>query len=168
VLRRSGLEQLTSDHTLARRLAESGVLDPSEVDDSPLDHVLWKALGAGRRGTLRPDVIETRLDPGDALLLATDGLSKQVSAAEIEATLRLDEHAKTGCRLLIEQAVRAGSEDDTTVVVARFFHPPAVARPHFLRTHRWLDRVRAWIDTPSARGVALRASPYPDDARGPR
>ena len=119
LVRGDRLEQITKDHTVAQQLVDEGALKPSEADETRLSHVLWNALG-GSDASLRPEVYRARLDLGDALLLVTDGLTKQVSDAEILMHLQAEEPAEETANRLIKAANDAGGSDNVTVVLARF------------------------------------------------
>jgi protein phosphatase len=113
------LEQITKDHTVAQQLVDGGALKASEAEENRLSHVLWNALG-GTDDSLNPDVYHARLDLGDALLLATDGLNKHVSDPEILKFLQADESAEETANRLIKAANDAGGSDNVTVLIARF------------------------------------------------
>jgi PPM family protein phosphatase len=120
--RDTGLEQLTTDHTLAQQLVDSGVLPADEGATSRLSTVLWNALGGGLED-LRPEVYKARLHTGDTLLLCTDGLPRHVSDPEIMGLLQAREPARETCRRLVEAANQAGGTDNITVIVARLRDP---------------------------------------------
>jgi PPM family protein phosphatase len=122
-LQRGGaLEQITTDHTLAQQLVDSGVLPAHESATSRLSSVLWNALGGGFND-LRPEVYKANLQVGDTLLLCTDGLPMHVSDDTISALLRTQEPARETCRKLLDAADRAGGTDNITVIVARVLVP---------------------------------------------
>jgi serine/threonine protein phosphatase PrpC len=121
LLRQHRLEQITTDHTLAQQLVESGVLPSHETKDSRLSRVLWNAIG-GNNEELSPDVYTAELQWGDTLMLCTDGLSRYVDEHDIRTELQTQNPAQTTCQKLIDAAKQTGSPDNVTVVVARF-HP---------------------------------------------
>jgi protein phosphatase len=59
------------------------------------------------------------LQPGDILLLCTDGLSKHVPSAKMAELLAAAPDAATACRTLVDAALADGGSDNVTVVVAR-------------------------------------------------
>jgi serine/threonine protein phosphatase PrpC len=118
----TALERITTDHTLAQQLVDSGVLPAHEGATSRLSTVLWNALGGGLDDP-RPEVYKARLQAGDTLLLCTDGLPKHVPDPDIQALLQAREPARETCRQLVEAANRAGGTDHITVIVARLRHP---------------------------------------------
>lgn len=118
LLRGGNLHQLTTDHTYAQKLVEQGTLTPEQAERSPLNHTLYKCIGAGRHA-VAADVHKVRLHPGDALLLCSDGLCKTVPDDQI-GTLLTDGTAEAAVRRLVDAANAAGGPDNITAVVARF------------------------------------------------
>jgi len=53
------------------------------------------------------------------MLLCTDGLTKHVTDAEIEAELREIRSAEESCRRLLHLALERGGTDNVTVVISR-------------------------------------------------
>lgn len=121
LLRQSRLEQITTDHTLAQQLVESGVVSPQEMADTRLSRILWNAIG-GENDELSPEVYTAELQWGDTLMLCTDGLSRYVDDQEIRMQLQTKDPAEATCQKLVEAAKQASAPDNVTVVVARF-HP---------------------------------------------
>jgi protein phosphatase len=60
------------------------------------------------------------LEPGDALLLCTDGLTKHVPDAAIARILASSATATATCEALVGAALDGGGSDNVTVVVCRF------------------------------------------------
>jgi serine/threonine protein phosphatase PrpC len=111
------LRQVTRDQTVAQDLVERGVLSRERAHASPLNHVLSSAIGASEALP-----VVTRVDGrhrGSILLFCTDGLTKHVSDAEIEAHLAGLRSSEQVCRALVALALERGGTDNVTVVVAR-------------------------------------------------
>lgn len=81
--------------------------------------VLWNVLGGGTP-ELSPEVHRIVLEPGDTLLLATDGLTSSVDDAVIASVLGSSGSAEDCCRRLVFLANESGGRDNITVVVAKF------------------------------------------------
>jgi serine/threonine protein phosphatase PrpC len=111
------LRRLTTDHTLAQRLAE---LSPGAVDaSSRLHHVLWNSLGASPE-LPQPEIRKLTLVSGDLLLLCSDGITKHLTDAELSRLLSGSASAEQRCAMLIERGTTAGGTDNLTAVVASF------------------------------------------------
>jgi protein phosphatase len=113
------LHQLTHDHTLVQELVERGHLQPKEAAEHRLRHVITNVVGSTELG-VRPEVHKVKLEPGDVMLLCSDGLNEMLSDEEIAATLRADPDVRHSCERLIAQAKEKGGRDNVTVVLARF------------------------------------------------
>jgi protein phosphatase len=130
LLRGSRLRQITTDHTMARRLVDRGVLEPGGAEESRWSHVLWNCIGGGSQD-LSVEVHKATLHLGDTLLLCTDGLTKSIGDEQIGAVLRQGQGAEPTCRRLVALANEQGGVDNITVVVARFLDPDQqVAQAH--------------------------------------
>jgi serine/threonine protein phosphatase PrpC len=119
LLRGGEFEQLTTDHTIAQQLVEGGAMDEERARRTRWASVLWNVIG-GSAGKLRPVVSKVPLQPGDALLLCTDGLTKHVSDEAIARILDRSASAEEACRALVDRANELGGRDNTTVIAARF------------------------------------------------
>jgi protein phosphatase len=119
LLRGNRLEQVTRDHTVAQRLVDEGALSAADAEQSRWSHVLYNCVGGGTH-EIKPEVYRARVEPGDALLLCSDGLSKVVPDETIRQELARRQGAEQTCRRLVDLANEAGGPDNVTAVVARF------------------------------------------------
>jgi protein phosphatase len=104
------LSQLTTDHTLAEVCRDLG------GSDTPRSrHVLWNAVGGGEQ-RLQPEIRHVLLEPGDELVLVTDGVTKEQSASDLRALLERVASAEEACGRLVNGSGR----DDRTAIVVRF------------------------------------------------
>lgn len=110
--------QLTTDHTVAQRMVEKGLMTPEQAAESRWGHALVRCVSAGSPEP-EADVVKVKLATGDALLFCTDGLSKYLDPAAIAAALSKGEPAEATARALVAAANDAGGSDNVTVVVVR-------------------------------------------------
>lgn len=134
-LRSSELEQLTQDHSFVAEQVRRGILTQGEADQSKMQNVLMRALGA--EAEVEIDVEEQLLLEGDTVLLCSDGLSRELSSAQIAAVLRSANDAQTAADRLVDLANQAGGEDNITVIVLR---RPARPGRGLTRMGRWFKR----------------------------
>ena len=83
-------------------------------------------VGAFRRSDysrLSPDIGSMPLEPGDIVLLCTDGVSDALSADDIARHLSSRASAESICNRLTAKARDVGAGDDVTAIVARFGAP---------------------------------------------
>jgi protein phosphatase len=111
------LTLLTRDHTLAWQMDHIGgpaAVDPSMQD---LQHILTDAVG-GDADAPHIDIDHLRLLDGDMVLLCSNGLSDVLSEDCMADVLTCRRAAQEQCRLLVDLALRAGTEDNVTALLA--------------------------------------------------
>jgi len=124
-LREGRLERITEDQSLTQALVAQGALTETEARRSPFQGVLASALG-GREATPQIHMTDCRWD--DVVLLCTDGLTRHVEDAEIEAELLSMATAQASCQRLVQIALERGGADNVTVVIGRLKNKPDVER----------------------------------------
>ncbi len=112
------LARVTRDHSLVERLVEAGQIEREEVYEHPNRNLVYRSLGAGR-SEVDVDIFTERLQPGDALLLCSDGLWEMVRDPQLESILTEVASPGEACDLLIERANENGGEDNITAVLVR-------------------------------------------------
>lgn len=112
--RHGALTPLTRDHSWVEDRLREGLLSSEEAATHPLRHMLSRALGTSL--AVEVDVSRQALQPGDRLLLCTDGLTKML---DDETILRiLQEHqGDKACEGLVAEALAKGGLDNVTVVL---------------------------------------------------
>jgi protein phosphatase len=118
-LRPPRLLQVTKDQTMAQEMIDQGLLPAAAAERSPLSHVLSQAVG-NKDSEIWPEISSLDLQPGDTLLLCTDGLTKHLAEPEIVELLMKADSAKEACAGLVDAALAAGGSDNLTVVVTRW------------------------------------------------
>jgi protein phosphatase len=115
-LRKGRLRQLTRDQTTGEYMVNSGAWTEEQARKAPIGGTLVSALGGDE---MTPSVGLVDLQPGDTLLLCTDGLTRHVSDERIAELLGRPTDAGTACRELVDEALAGGGHDNITVVAAR-------------------------------------------------
>src|SRR3712207_2109759 len=100
--RGSELQQITEDHTWVARAMKAGDLTPEQARMHPWRHVLSQCLG--RKDLPKVDVQPIDVQPGDRLLLCTDGLTEELSDALIASYLQPSLNGEQAAAHLIEAA----------------------------------------------------------------
>ncbi len=109
--------QLTTDHTWVGQQVRNGILTSEQAAHHSLRHVLERALGAEQ--TVEVDVWpENRLEPGDVLLLCTDGLYG-VLEETVLISLATTYSPQQAADRLVAQALRAATRDNVSVILLR-------------------------------------------------
>jgi serine/threonine protein phosphatase PrpC len=118
LLRGGTLEQLTTDHTVVGELVRRGRLTPQQAAVHPERSILTRAVGLDPRVPVDlPDPLEVQ--PGDQVLLCSDGLTEAVADGRIAELLSTAPEGQAACRSLIDAANDAGGPDNITVVLVR-------------------------------------------------
>jgi PPM family protein phosphatase len=134
-LRAARLEQLTRDHSFVAEQVRLGILTPAEAERSKLQNVLMRALGVEE--VVDVDVEEELVLAGDTILLCSDGLTRELSDAQIAAVLESADSSQKAADRLVDLANQAGGEDNITSVVVR---PADRKSGTFARIGRWFKR----------------------------
>jgi protein phosphatase len=114
LLRKGVLSQITTDHSLVGELVTLGRITAEEARTHPHRHLVTRVLGLG---PISVDTTDVSLEPGDRILLCSDGLTDMVPDLQIEGILNAGEGVEPTVWALIEEANAAGGVDNTTVVV---------------------------------------------------
>ena len=112
------LSQVTRDHSLVARLVEAGAITRDEVYTHPDRNKVYRGLG--EKGEVKVDWFSIPVQPGDHLVLCSDGLWEMVRDQEIERILK--KHAANPSRAsaaLVEAALHGGGADNISVIVVR-------------------------------------------------
>lgn len=112
------LARMTKDHTVAQRAVDEGLMTEEQAKESVYGNTLWNCIGGGSEG-VSPDIFHATLQPGDEVLLCTDGLTRKLQDRDILGLLLQSESPDAAADALIRAANEAGGEDNITVVVAR-------------------------------------------------
>jgi PPM family protein phosphatase len=115
LLREGRLQCLTKDHTIVSELVDRGLLAPEDIERHPYKNVLSRNLGA--RPETRVDLAEVQLEPGDRLMLCSDGLYGYASTDAIQYLLGSGDAPAQVVRDLIELALKGGGGDNVSVIV---------------------------------------------------
>jgi protein phosphatase len=122
--RNGRIEQITKDQSLVAKLVEEGAITEEEAHFHPRRNVILYSLGSERSPQI--DLYEQTLEPGDMLLLCSDGLTRHVADEELAAILSEDPPDEATSRL-IQKANARGGEDNISVAIIRYDGGTAVS-----------------------------------------
>jgi protein phosphatase len=117
LLRSGSLLQLTRDHSLVAEQVRRGILTAAEAEESTMQSVLLRALGA--QAAIEVDAEEHTLFPRDVLLLCSDGLTRVVTEPEIAGTLQAETDPTRAAEKLVALTNERGGPDNITVLTVR-------------------------------------------------
>ena len=114
-LLRDELTQITRDHSLVQEMVRMGEMDASEAKSHPDKNIITRAVGAFE--DLAIDFFEEHVEPGDVILMCTDGLSNMVDDTDIRQMIQTGRDVVQKVQRLVEAANRGGGKDNITVAV---------------------------------------------------
>jgi protein phosphatase len=122
LLRKGTIQQLTSDHSLVMEHVRRGLITPEQAQRSELQNIILRALGSEDK--VEPDLSDLVAEPGDILLMTTDGLTRHVPD---DGILEIIGHAPScieACARLIAAAKQGGGQDNITCLILQFVDKP--------------------------------------------
>ncbi len=135
--RGSEIHQITEDHSLVQEKIRDGSLSVEAARKAKFKNVITRALGV--YPSVQVDTLHFELDPGDRLLLCSDGLYRYAGMREIGYILSGDVQEDTVSRIVAMANERGGRDNITGVVVRidereeRSAAPPVRERMEALR-----------------------------------
>ena len=112
------LDRLTQDHSMVEEQVRIGRMTREQARRSPMQNVITRAVGT--RVEVVTDVQEVVLEPGDLYLIASDGLTRELTDAAISGILEnASEDLEKACAALLAAANVAGGRDNITCVLVR-------------------------------------------------
>ncbi len=113
LFRNGRLIRLTRDHTVVQQEIDAGRLTPELARLLPHKHILTQSVGF--HGPVEPDTTTRAIESGDIFMLCSDGMTDPLDDDAIEK-LMTDVPVDVLADTLVEAALRAGTEDNVTVV----------------------------------------------------
>jgi PPM family protein phosphatase len=129
LMRDGGIRKLSTDHTWIQEAIEAGIMQPEEANGHPNAHVIRRYLGSPK-----PPEVDHRLrladnetdmqaednqgmmlNPGDRILLCSDGLTDLVRDDEILETFEPNPLDEAG-QMLVDLANARGGHDNITLI----------------------------------------------------
>jgi protein phosphatase len=111
------LTGITEDQTWVNEVGRRLGIDEASLKIHPMRHVLTMAIGVSQE--LRVHSYTVRPNPGELIMMSSDGLHGVVDPGVIAATLSGNGSLQAKCERLIEAAKQAGGPDNITVVLLR-------------------------------------------------
>ncbi len=143
LIRGGRAHQLSIDHTWAQEAIDAGRLTPERAKEHPNRHVIKRFLGIAPEVEVDTMMVDyngapvnsdklheaskadvLRIQPGDTILLCSDGLTDVVSDKQIEQTVK-KYNVQDAANQLIDMANKAGGPDNITVVMMQRRDPNA-------------------------------------------
>ena len=113
------VSQLTSDHSWVNEQLLSGVISADQARSHPLRNVVTRALGG--KTDLQVEMQVHKIQPGDVLMLCSDGLTTMLADDEMAKLVQeAGDDLQKAAKSLIAAANSRGGEDNITVLLLKF------------------------------------------------
>lgn len=124
----------TEDHSWVEEQVKQGAMTKTEAESDKRRHLLTRSIGTHPDITV--DLYKWRLQPGDVLLLCSDGLSNMIPDQELMYIMGQSITAQEIVNQMVDLANRNGGRDNITAILA------IIAPPRSALNYR---RFRAWL-----------------------
>jgi protein phosphatase len=115
---RQGLaERVTHDHSLVQDQIDAGVLTPEQAERSAIKNFITRAIG--HRDDVESDLFEREIQPGDVLLLCSDGLHGLVKEQEMGTIVATAPAMQEAAQELVNLANERGGPDNISVMLIK-------------------------------------------------
>ena len=114
---------LTRDHSLVQMLLSRGQITEEQARNHPQRNVVIQAIGLQSQENLQVDQCRGSVNPGEVLMLCTDGISDVLDDATMVEILGTSPNLQACSDRMVNTAVARGGSDNITVVL--FQAPPA-------------------------------------------
>jgi serine/threonine protein phosphatase PrpC len=139
LIRKDSIQQLTNDHSLVMEQVRRGLITQEEAERSNMQNIIIRALGSEE--TVEPDVDDMVAQPGDILLLASDGLTKHVKDNALLSLVRGAPTLAQACDALIQAARADGGDDNITCILIRVVEQPWYRRWFGKGSPQWQNSI---------------------------
>lgn len=119
VINHERITQITRDHSLVEEMVRMGEMDRADAKAHPDKNIITRAIGVLPEVSV--DFFETCLEPGDTILMCTDGLTNMVEDADIKRIVLGQRDIVEKAETLVSTANRNGGSDNITVVLVEPF-----------------------------------------------
>jgi serine/threonine protein phosphatase PrpC len=116
-LRAGRLQQITRDHSLLQEQIDAGMITPEQAAFSANKNLVTRAVGVEDTVLLETHLHEVQ--PGDLILMCSDGLSDMLDDTSISQVLQMHDSLAAAGTALIEAANDAGGKDNISVILVR-------------------------------------------------
>lgn len=113
--REGALRRLTTDHSLVGRLVEMGQLTEEEARNSPQRSIIYRAMGTNP--DVEVDLYHQSLQPGDRLVVSSDGVWEYFMNQELEQLMGQGDSPAPIANRLVDICLSRGADDNATVAV---------------------------------------------------
>ena len=124
LIRDGQLQKITTDHSLVQELVDAGQITEEEAEIHPNKNIITRSLG--QSAEVQADLQAVDVQPGDYLLMNSDGLTNMISAEEILEVVYSEASIEEKTEILVGLANEAGGHDNITVILVKIDEESAV------------------------------------------
>jgi serine/threonine protein phosphatase PrpC len=117
LMRQGAISQVTTDHSLVQLMVERGRMTQEEARSHPYRNVITRSIGA--EAFAGADIFKVATQPGDVLMLCSDGLSNYLGNEDISALLPPGVPLEEAAEAMLKLSLERGGSDNVTVALAR-------------------------------------------------
>ena len=117
LLHNDEFRRITRDHSVVEELVNANLITEEEARVHPRRNQITRAMGAEE--IIIVDIFREKVEKGDMILLATDGLTGCVEDDDIKNIIKQDKDIKEICEDLINQANDNSGKDNISVILSK-------------------------------------------------
>jgi protein phosphatase len=122
LIRGTTVTQLTNDHSWAAGQVRAGALGADEARHHPKRNLIERAVMGD---PVEVDIFDVDAQPGDVLLLCSDGLWEPLADSAIGAVIASPDPLGVALTRACDAALAGGGTDNVTMVAARWLPGPS-------------------------------------------
>lgn len=111
------LVQLTHDHSKVQELLDLNLICEAQAESHPHKHIITRSLGMSSSKEFRADHKRVAITRNTKIMLCSDGLSNELSDADILQTFASSNDLQAQAELLIHLSNEKGGRDNITVIL---------------------------------------------------
>ena len=115
VINQEDITQITRDHSLVEEMVSMGEINREQARNHEKKNIITRAVGVADE--VKIDIFERQLDPGEDIVLCSDGLTNMVEDEVILRILHGTCSLSDKAEQLIELANKNGGKDNITVII---------------------------------------------------
>ncbi len=115
LLRGDTLVQVTHDQSYAQMLIDRGAIKAEDAADAPFKNIILQAMG--QQTDVQVALGKLDLRQGDCFVICSDGLTNELTPAQIRDTILNAPRLEAACTSLIDLAKLHGGSDNITVIL---------------------------------------------------
>lgn len=109
---------LTQDHSVVMEMLLQGKMNEEQLRNSPFRHYLTRCVG--HKSKVEIDNTPHDLQPGDWMILSSDGLSTVVLDGDIAEIAKTCTEPEELCKKLLQATLDGGAPDNVTIIVVKY------------------------------------------------